>query len=49
MVTGVVAGKQLTLRDLLLKQEVTVQELRGSTQVYFMIQAQGRIIVIPSM
>ncbi|MDE0154642.1 MAG: SEC-C metal-binding domain-containing protein [Gammaproteobacteria bacterium] len=33
MVTGVVAGKQLTLRDLLLQREVTVQELKGSTML----------------
>ena len=31
MVTGVAPGKQLTLRDLLLQREVTVQELEAST------------------
>ncbi len=33
MVTGVVAGKQLTLRDLLLQRVVTVQELQASTML----------------
>ena len=33
MVTDIVAGKQLALRDLLLKREVTVQELQGSTML----------------
>lgn len=33
MVTGVVAGKQLTLRDLLLQRVVTVQERQASTML----------------
>jgi len=33
IVTRVVAGKQLTLRDLLLQREVTVQELKASTML----------------
>lgn len=46
MVTGVVAGRQLTLRDLLLKWEVTVQELRASMGISKGAILYARVITI---
>ena len=46
VVTRFVSGKQLRLRDLLLKREVTVHELRGSTTVSRGAILYARIITV---